>query len=166
MGKISVTIATDDDGVFPIEVCHKRQNAFACTRPDWTRCITSASLPVTRHAQVEDTDAISKLSEMVEMITGMPPSKQRVLLAGKAMPSSGTIAAAGVRQGDLIAVEPNSNPFQISPDGSAAEPEAFLAALRQNPAAMQQLSSRSPALQAAITSGNIGQLQAALRQVR
>lgn len=108
---------------------------------------------------------MSKLSEMVEMITGMPPSKQKVLHAGKQVPTSGTIASAGISQGDLIAVEPNSNPFQINTDGSATDPDAFLAELRQNPVALQQLCSRSPELQAAVTSGNTEQVQAALRKV-
>lgn len=102
---------------------------------------------------------------MVEMITGMPPGKRVVLFAGKPLPTSGTVAAAGIRQGDLIAVEPNSNPFAINQDGSAADADAFIAALRQNAGALQQLSSRSPALQAAVASGNTGQLQAALRDV-
>lgn len=108
---------------------------------------------------------MDKLFEMVQMISGIPPDKQKLVLGQKVLPKSGTIAAAGISDGDLIQVHPSANPFEQARDGSAVDPDAFLAALRQNPDIMQKISANNKSLETAILSGNTSQMQAALRQV-
>lgn len=115
--------------------------------------------------QVESSEEIGKLFEMVQMISGIPPDKQKLVLGQKVLPKAGTIAAAGISDGDLIQVHPSANPFEQAQDGSAVDPEAFLAALRQNPDIMQRVSANNKSLEAAILSGDVSQLQASLRQV-
>lgn len=108
---------------------------------------------------------MDKLFEMVQMISGIPPAKQKLVLGQTVLPQTGTIAAAGISDGDLIQVHPNANPFEQAPDGSAVDPDAFLAAIRQNPDIMQRVSAQNKSLESAIASGDTSQMQASLRQV-
>jgi hypothetical protein len=108
---------------------------------------------------------MSELREMVEMISGIPPAKQSLILGQKIMPRDGTLQGAGIGDGELLQVVPTSDPFAMAPDGSAVDPEAFIAALRQNPELLQRIGSSNPALNTAITSGDASQLQAELRRV-
>jgi hypothetical protein len=115
--------------------------------------------------QVESTDSMDKLAEMVQMISGIPSAKQKLVLGQKVLPKTGTISAAGVIDGDLLQLHPSSNPFEQAPDGSALDPDAFMAAIRQNPDIMQRVAAHNKSLEAAIQTGNASQLQDALRQV-
>lgn len=126
--------------------------------------LSTATLHVLR-IQVESSESMDKLFEMVQMISGIPPSKQKLVLGQKALPKTGTIADAGIGDGDLIQVHPSVNPFEQAPDGSAVDPDAFLAAIRQSPDIMQRVSAQNKALEAAIKSGDTAQVQASLRQV-
>lgn len=116
-------------------------------------------------AQVEGSEPVDKLFEMVQMISGIPPNKQKLVLGQNPLPKTGTVEAAGVKDGDLLQVLPNANPFEQAPDGSAVDPDAFIAAMQQTPETLQRVSAQNKPLGDAIRSGNTAQLQDILRQV-
>eukprot|EP00892_Ulva_mutabilis_P007746 jgi/Ulvmu1/5343/UM022_0137.1 len=113
--------------------------------------------------QFDGNQPVTELFGIVESLAGIPPSAELLLLAGKPIPMTGTIAAAGIRHGHRITVNPVYNPLGLNQDGSAVDPEAFLAELRKDADMLGRLSTGNPALQTAVTSGNAIQLQVALR---
>jgi hypothetical protein len=115
--------------------------------------------------QIESSEPVSKLMEMVEVLSQLAPAQQRLLLNSKEVSLAQTLTAAGIVDGDLLEVLPKTDPLALNPDGSAAYPESFLAALRQEPAMLNQLTSLHPALGQAVTTGDHETMQNVLRQV-
>lgn len=54
--------------------------------------------------QIDSDDAISKLHEYAEMVSGIPHTHQLLVLNNKPLQSSGSIGAAQVADGDMILV--------------------------------------------------------------
>eukprot|EP00887_Chlorella_sp_A99_P005195 scaffold1.g5195.t1 len=79
--------------------------------------------------ELDGGDAVATLKAILEAETGLVQVQQRLVHNGRDLAEGSTLAAAGVQPNDLI----------FLPDGSAAAPEALMAALAASPEQLAQL---------------------------
>lgn len=125
---------------------------------------------------------MAKLKETVEIVSGMPPSQQALVLNGKALPDGATLAQAGVTDGDVIMAAPKQAVQAAAaggggaPDrqafardgrtGEAHHPEAFIQAVQGSDVLRNQLRGQMPMVVKAVENSDPVALQKALREVR
>lgn len=132
--------------------------------------------------QLESTNPVSKLKEVVEVLSGIAPSKQILLLNGQAIKDHPSLQAANVSDGDVIMVVEQPAPQlqqaqattsarnqdalqRNAKDGAAVYPEAFIQVAQSNPAVMDRIKRTQPLVAKAIVNTDVSALQKALREV-
>ncbi|KAK9806745.1 hypothetical protein WJX72_001124 [[Myrmecia] bisecta] len=122
--------------------------------------------------EVDANSSAATLKAILEVETAIPASGQLLLLNGRPLDNSGTLASAGVQNGDLLmlmhrdqatqAAAANQQP-QWNADGSAVHPEMLMRQMAASAASMADIGARNPALATAIHDGNVEVFQHFLR---
>jgi hypothetical protein len=123
--------------------------------------------------EVDPGTEVLNLKAILEAETGVSCQAQVLLHNGKELGDGSTLVAAGVGDGDLVMLlrrrqqastaRGSSNPTALHSDGSAVDPGAFQAQIRQDAHTMRQLESGNPQLHSAILNPDQSAMQTLLR---
>ena len=123
--------------------------------------------------EVDPGTEVLNLKAILEAETGVSCQAQVLLHNGKELGDGSTLVAAGVGDGELVMLlrrrqqastaRGSSNPTALHSDGSAVDPGAFQAQIRQDAHTMRQLESGNPQLHSAILNPDPSAMQTLLR---